>query len=502
MEQPESVDIVVIGSGISGIGAAHHILTALPSLKCIVLERRATFGGTWDLFKYPGLRSDSDMFTFGFEHRPWTDTKPIAPAADILAYLNGIVTDEGLHRCIRYGEDVVTAKWRSETRRWHLTCANGKQYVVWFLYACAGYYDHERWHAPEFPGVKDFEDAGGIVIHPQAWPEEFDYSDKRIAVIGSGATAITLVPALASKASLVTMIQRSPSYILPLRNVVDLALEMTQEGAPLDEIHRRVRSNRLEEIRDMLSNVATVPKETQNKFFIDVMRSVMPGKYMRDEEFRRHFTPTYNVWEQRVCVAPDGDFFRVIRRQKAKICTGVIHKFDSRGILMKSGDRVDADVIVSATGLELHENPPMASIRVSIDDKPYNSPDHFMYKSCMISDVPNFVFCKGYFQSSWTLKAETTSKFLCRLLIHMQKTGNEVVLPRIPADGLTASLPPNLKSGYFLRNQHRLLKCGMDHPWMHVESIDTDKELMLGAALEDGVLSFTERKGHRIASAL
>lgn len=489
----EQIDVIVIGAGISGIDAAHNLKTRCPQLSFAVLERRATFGGTWDLFKYPGIRSDSDMFTFGYDFKPWTSEKPIAPAADIREYLEGAIVDEDLSNNIRFGHHVIRAEWSSQLARWQLLCENGKTLQCWFLYSCAGYYNYDQGWEPPFQGTERFECAGGRIVHPQKWTDDIVYKDKSVVVIGSGATAVTLVPALADEASHVTMLQRSPTYILPAPNIDPIAAAGVKDGLSRAEIHQRVREHKAQADQTFLNQgpLGQLTQEQKNAEFVRWMRLSLSEKYMSDQEFAKNFTPRYNIWEQRLCVSPDADFFRAIKKKKVSVVTDHIDHFDETGIVLKSGQRLNADMVVTATGLQLHDNAPMATMHVSVDGKAYVARDHHIYKDCMLTDVPNFAFCTGYFQASWTLKADLVCHFVCRLLLHLRERGLSSVQARLPAEGVGEAPPiPDSGPGYVRRNQQTRPKYGTAAPWVPLQSYLQDKELLENAPLVDDVLEF------------
>lgn len=488
----QNYDVIVVGAGISGIDAAHNLNTRCPGLSFALLERRTSFGGTWDLFKYPGVRSDSDMFTFGYDFRPWKSVKPFASGAEILEYLEETIQDCGLAQYILYGHHIVSAKWSSESARWKLLCENGARFQCRFLFCCAGYYDFDQGWEPEFPGAAVYKAAGGQIVHPQKWCEkDIRYKDKKVVIIGSGATAVTLLPAIAQDAARVTMLQRSPSYIIPLRNLDPIAVDGIEQGLSKEEIHRRVREHRVKMMTEQEAlGQEMLSQQQKNAVFINYMRQALPKKYMSDDDFKKHFTPKYNIWEQRLCVAPDSNLFRAIRRKQAFVVTGHIKHFDERGVRLESGEHIEADLIVTATGLELHRNFPMATIQVTIDGKPYVAPENVMYKDCMLSNVPNFAFCRGYFKDSWTLKADLVCHFVCRVVWHMRSNGLQVVQPRLPAEGAGEEPPIDISSGYILRSLPNSPKYGSREPWLPLFSYANDKVLLEEASLADGVLEF------------
>eukprot|EP00405_Crypthecodinium_cohnii_P010391 CAMPEP_0206441126 /NCGR_PEP_ID=MMETSP0324_2-20121206/13112_1 /ASSEMBLY_ACC=CAM_ASM_000836 /TAXON_ID=2866 /ORGANISM="Crypthecodinium cohnii, Strain Seligo" /LENGTH=525 /DNA_ID=CAMNT_0053908861 /DNA_START=68 /DNA_END=1645 /DNA_ORIENTATION=- len=499
---PEHFDVIVLGAGISGIGAAWHLKYGSQS-SFVVLEKRESFGGTWDLFKYPGIRSDSDMYTFGYEHRPWESDKPIAERSEILSYLSKTIQDGGLEQHIRFDENVLSASWDSAEALWTLTNQRGKTYTCSFLFGCLGYYEHDEPHRPHFEGSDIFQKAGGHIVHPQQWSEELDVTNKRVAVIGSGATAVTIVPTLAKRGASVTMVQRSPTYIVPMPNSDPIAKAALEEGLTPAEMHQRVRESKAEEQENLRKSGENLTDEERNKFFRRLMRKALPRKYMADDEFNKHFTPRYNVFQQRLCVAPDADFFVALRQKQASVVTGEIDCFDERGIVMKDGTKVDCDIIVTATGFTLHRNMPMGRMQVVVDGNLYKAPDHAMFKDCMLTDVPNFMFCKGYFYISWTMKVDLICKHLCRLLQYMQTNNIRTVTPREPAEGIGTPEEGSLTitSGFILRSLSLFTRYGRAAPWTPMVDYSVDKKVLLEDPLEHDCLEMSLRSEATAAAA-
>jgi len=483
------LDVLIVGAGISGIGMAAHLADANSSgrasgITFAMVDRRERIGGTWDLFRYPGIRSDSDMYTLGFAFEPWRDENSIASGQTILNYLDKVVDDRGLRQRIRFGQKVVSANWDSASGLWtvQLEGADGKAGAMTarFLYLGAGYYDHDNPHDAGIPGLASF---GGTVIHPQFWPEGFDYSGKRVVVIGSGATAVTLVPSLTDKAAHVTMLQRTPTWYIqspskdPVANVLRrllpekwaYALIRTKNTTMQDFLFRRART-RPEGMGDFL-------KER-------VRESLGPAWSEKD------FSPPYNPWEQRLCLVPDGDMFTAIREGSASVVTGRIKEVDKAGIVLEDGSRLDADVIVSATGLRLAV---AGKIAVSVDGRPVNFAEHWYYRNCMFSGVPNFAALFGYLNAGWTLRVDIVADWLTRLLVQMKAWDADVATPVLPEDH---DLTPDpvfdaFSSGYLQRARSIIPKIATTLPWRLSMDYRSDRKEMAEAPIDDGVMQFT-----------
>ncbi|UYY59407.1 flavin-containing monooxygenase [Sphingomonas sp. S2-65] len=451
----EHFDVVVVGAGLSGIGAGYHLQANSPERSYVILEGRERLGGTWDLFRYPGIRSDSDMHTLGFSFRPWTGDKAIADGPSILRYLEDTAREFGIDRHIRFGQRVTHASWSSADAQWALTVAAGgeeRRLTCSFLLMCSGYYDYERAHMPAYPGVEAFR---GAVVHPQFWRERIDYSGKRVVVIGSGATAVTLVPELAKQAAHVTMLQRSPTYIVaqPAR---DRIANWLRRWLPANAAYGAAR----------WKNVAV------QQFYYRIMRrhpakakarliEMVQGELGPDFDVATHFTPRYDPWDQRLCLVPDGDLFAAIRSGKAEVVTDTIDRFTPTGIRLASGRELEADLVVSATGLNIQLFGGMA---VSIDGVPFEPARHLTYKGMMFADVPNLAIAFGYTNASWTLKADLTAKYVTRLLNAMRKRGMRQVTPRVA--GAVEEMPfLDFTSGYVQRAAAALPRQGNRAPW-------------------------------------
>ena len=481
------VDVLVIGAGISGISAAHHLQTQCPHKSFLILEGRDSIGGTWDLFKYPGIRSDSDMYTLGFSFRPWRDPKAIADGPSIMSYLHGAVEDDGLQDKIRFGRKVINAQWSSQAAQWTLTVLNTQSqqeevFTCGFVHLCTGYYNYEQAHRPDFPGEKNFK---GPVIHPQFWPEDLDYENKKVVVIGSGATAVTLVPAMAEKAAKVTMLQRSPTYIVSMPAENALA-NWARRNLPARLAYgitrwRNVLLNRL-----MFWYCRRYP-ERAKKLLLKGVRAELPAGF----DFEKHLTPHYNVWDQRVCLAPDGDFFAALRAGTADIVTDHINSFTKRGIKLASGGEVEADIIVSATGLDLKF---FGGVDIQVDNTPVLAKDTMTYKGMMFSGVPNFALSSGYTNASWTLKCDLTSAYVCRLLNHMDKKGYAQARPQLDWADMEVAPLLDFTSGYVVRKLDELPKQGTVTPWRLHQNYLLDIMMLRMGRVTDGMeFSRTEK---------
>ncbi|WP_405489895.1 flavin-containing monooxygenase [Nocardia sp. NBC_00511] len=455
----EHLDVVIVGAGLSGIGAAYRLQTELPGRSYAVLEARAALGGTWDLFRYPGIRSDSDMFTLGYPFKPWRDALSIADGPSILRYIQETATENGIDRHIRYGTKVVAAEWDSASSRWTLTVEQGAEdgaerrtLTCNFLYSCSGYYNYDHGYEPEFPGLADFS---GTVVHPQFWPEDLDYADKKVVVIGSGATAVTLVPAMAEQAELVTMLQRSPTWIsaVPGR---DKIADRIRETLPPNLAHRVIRT------KNILFNIGFYQYCRRRPEAARKLLTGLTTRILKDEKLvAEHFTPDYNPWDQRLCAVPNADFFKAMRKGKAEVVTDHIETFVPEGIRLKSGKVLEADVVVTATGLQLLA---FGGVELVVDGTPVNLSDQFVWQGTMISGVPNFAVCIGYTNASWTLRADLTSRLVCKVLGFMDRKGYGAVVPQ-PQQGLEARPLLDLASGYVQRSIGAFPRQGDKRPW-------------------------------------
>jgi len=478
----EHFDVLIVGAGLSGIGAAHHLRKNCPEKTFAILEGRDTMGGTWDLFRYPGIRSDSDMYTLGYNFKPWTEKQVIADGGRIRNYIKEVARDGGFDSKVRYGHKVVKADWDSATARWTVTCQkkNGEttQLTCNWLHMCSGYYNYEKGFTPDFPGRDDFK---GQVIHPQFWPENLDYSGKRVVVIGSGATAITLIPSMTDKAQHVTMLQRTPSYVIAVPQF-DPMVRFLLKFLPEMTVYNisRARNNFITQGIFKLSR--RFPNAMRKFLLKQVKVQVGPNFDMK------HFTPPYNPWDQRLCAVPNGDLFKALRRGKASVVTDHIDRFVDNGIKLKSGQTLEADIIVTATGLNLQM---FGGMQLSKDGEALNIADHISYKGLMFNNIPNFTNTLGYTNASWTLKADLIAEYLCRMLKHMDKTGKQIAQPMRTPDVQPAPLL-DMTSGYVARVAHELPKGADRAPWKLYQNYAMDKEQLHKGKLEDGVMAFTK----------
>lgn len=486
MSAPEHFDVLIVGAGISGIGAAVHLQDKSPSSSFAILEGREHLGGTWDLFRYPGVRSDSDMFTLGYGFKPWTRDKSIASGESIRDYLGEAVDDHGLRSRIRLGHRVVSADWSSASDTWTLRVECGSQQfelTCSFLLMCSGYYSYKGGYTPELPGRDCFE---GQIIHPQHWPEDLDYAGKRIVVIGSGATAVTLIPSLAKRAARVTMLQRSPGYLSVDSDVDAFARRLRRVvGSRLSYKYIRLRNTRRQQAT---YKAAKGDPEAFKRGLFDVIRDRVGQEFLE-----RHFTPNYQPWDQRLCLVPNGDMFDAIADGSADVVTGRIETFTEQGIRLTTGEEIEADIVVTATGLQLVP-PGEATFRV--DGEQVDFSKRWTYKGLAYSGVPNLIFFFGYINTSWTVRIELVADFACRVVNRMRETGSTRVLPTLRDDDAHMSQSPfiaGISSGYFERANGVLPKQGDRAPWINPQDHKVTKRLLAGP-LEDGVLRFGAAK--------
>ena len=475
------LDVVIVGAGLSGIAAGYYVQSRLPNTTFAILEAREAIGGTWDLFRYPGIRSDSDMHTLGYSFRPWRGDISLADGPSIKQYVLDTAREFGLDAHISYGHRVTRATWSSSTARWTIDVDAGgtaKTYTCRFLYMCSGYYDYERGYLPEWNGVERYR---GAIAHPQDWPAELDYGGKRVVVIGSGATAVTLVPALAEKASHVTMLQRSPSYVvsLPKRDAVARALYAI---LPPRLAHPIVRWKNVA-LQMYYYNLMRRYPEFAKKRIKKMIRKELGPRYDVDH----HFTPRYNPWDQRLCLVPNSDLFASIRSGKASLVTGEIGAFTETGLRLTSGENVDADVIVTATGLNLKL---LGGAELFVDERPVVLGEAVAYKGMMFCGVPNFALALGYTNASWTLKCELTSRYVCRLIAHMDRHGYASCIPSAPDPALAMEPAITLTSGYIKRATSHLPKQGARAPWRLYQNYALDLAALRFGRLDDGVMEF------------
>jgi len=481
---PEHVDVLIVGAGISGVGAGHHLQERCPDKSFAILEARADMGGTWDLFRYPGIRSDSDMHTLGFRFKPWTDSTSLADGPSILSYVREAAEEAGLDDRIRYHHRVVSAAWSSADARWTVgvertDTGETLQLTCGFLFVCSGYYRYDEGYSPEFPGIDRY---GGRLIHPQHWPEDLDYAGKRVVVIGSGATAVTLVPAMAETAGHVTMLQRSPTYVVSIPGedpIANLVRRLLPEKAAYAVV--RWKNVLLQMAVYRLSR--SRPKLVRNLIRKGTIKALPEGY-----EVDRHFRPKYDPWDQRLCAIPDGDLFEAISDGRAEIVTDRIETFTEGGIKLESGQELEADIVITATGLNLLF---LGGMEISLDGEELDVSERMTYKGMLLSDVPNLAFTLGYSNASWTLKADLTSEYVCRLLNHMDEHGYSVCVPR--ARGARPSEDPlvELTSGYVLRSLEKLPKQGPGDPWQLKMNYAKDLRALRHGALVDSAMEFS-----------
>ena len=485
-EMVEHFDVLVVGAGVSGIGAAYRLQTECPTKTFAILEGRAALGGTWDLFRFPGVRSDSDMYTLGYPFRPWTGTKSIADGASILTYLQDTAAEYGIDRRIRFGQRVASAAWSGETSTWTVEVnvedhAEPVVYTCGFLYACSGYYSYESGYTPEFPGVESFT---GPVVHPQEWPEGLDYRGKRVVVIGSGATAVTLVPAMAEDAAKVTMLQRSPSYIVPMSSS-DPVADWIRAHLPARLAHQIVRWKNVLLVSLFYAFTRVAPKLSRKVLTEGIAKLLPPGT-----DVDPHFVPAYNPWDQRMCLVPDGDFYAALRAGKADVVTDRIDRFTKTGIRLESGAELEADLVVTATGLTLLA---VGGIDLTVDGEKVNAGDRYTYRAHMLNGVPNLAICVGYVNASWTLRADLTSRSVCRLLNYMHAHGYAAATPTVDAGSMATRPLLDLDAGYIRRGADQLPKQGSRSPWRVRQSYVLDAfEMRFGGV--DDAMTFTSRR--------
>jgi monooxygenase len=494
IETPQSgmvdVDVLIVGAGISGIGMAVHLQQQCPDRSFAMVERRPQLGGTWDLFRYPGIRSDSDMHTLGFVFEPWTHEKSIADGPAILDYLNRIVDERGIRPRIRFGQKVISAAWDSATARWTVTTetddgARGSM-TANFLYLGSGYYDYDQPYDAQLPGREDF---AGQIVHPQFWPENLDYAGKRVVVIGSGATAVTITPSMtdvkpenAGKgAAHVTMLQRTPTWYF-VRPAKDGFANNLRRFLPEKWAYSITRFKNVR-LQNLAFKRARSQPEKVKSFLTEKIKAELGTAYDAAT-----FTPPYDPWDQRLCLVPDGDMFAAMRQGKASIVTGHIERIDATGVLLKNGEHLDADIIVTATGLKMAL---AGKIDVSVDGTPVEWNEHFYYKACMFSNIPNYAAVFGYLNASWTLRADIVSDYVCRVLNHMRATGSDVAVPVLadPAS-LTEENVFDFSSGYLQRALHMMPKNADRMPWRLNQDYLADRADMKSGAIDDGVLTF------------
>ena len=486
MQAQGTLDVLIIGAGLSGIDAAYHIQTKCRGRSYAILEARKRIGGTWDLFRYPGIRSDSDVETLGFPFRKWTGERSIADGPAIRDYIESTAREFGIYEKIRFGTKAVEARWSTPDALWtvEIETDDGERSTIGcrFLYACTGYYSYSEGHHPTWPGQERFR---GEIIHPQFWPETFETTNKRIVVIGSGATAVTLVPSLAEKAKSVTMLQRSPTYIVS-RPAIDPWSKLIRKYLPGFLANPAVRLKNILYGIFVYQHARRKPDSTR-AIILHLAKKELP----RGFDMKKHLNPRYNPWDQRLCLAPDGDFFRSIREGKADIVTDEIESFTEQGLRLKSGQELPADVCVTATGLKLQL---VGGMQLVSDGEPVDLSQRYSYKGAMISDLPNFAISIGYTNASWTLKCDLTARYVCRLLNHMAAKGLAVVRPTVSGGTIESEGLLDLTSGYVQRSLASLPKQGKRKPWKLYQNYFRDWFSLGFGRIDDGVLEFSGAK--------
>jgi cyclohexanone monooxygenase len=476
------LDVLIVGAGLSGIGAAVHLQQRCPGKRYAILEARDAIGGTWDLFRYPGIRSDSDMYTLGYAFKPWLASKAIADGPSILQYVRETAREHGVDRHIRFGHKVLAAAWSTLDACWTVQVedkSSGARHTIRtrFLYMCSGYYSYDRAYRPAFEGESEYK---GAIVHPQFWPERLDYAGKRVVVIGSGATAVTMVPAMADSASHVTMLQRSPSYVVSRPSEYGFARRW-RARLPEKLAYFAIRWRVIGESMFLYHMARKHPEQATRRIISLASRDLAPGF-----DVATHFTPRYKPWDQRVCVVPDGDMFHAIRQGRASVVTDSIERFTTTGIKLASGKELDADIVVTATGLQLNV---LGDAALSIDGKPFHPAEALSYKGMMLSDVPNFATAFGYTNASWTLKADLTAAYVCRLLRYMDRKDKAIAVPR-REPGLVTQPFVSFTSGYVQRAVDMLPKQGSRRPWQVYQNYLQDLLMIRFGRVADGVMRF------------
>lgn len=480
----QHVDVLIVGAGLSGIGAAYHLQKSCPQKSYAILEGRASSGGTWDLFRYPGIRSDSDMYTLGYSFRPWTGAKAIADGASILSYIRDTAREAGIDDKIRFNHRVKRAAWSSPDARWTVDVERGPnrelvQFTCNFLFMCTGYYDYAQGYTPEFPGVSNFK---GRVVHPQKWTPDIDYANKRVVVIGSGATAVTLIPELAKTAAHVTMLQRSPTYVVA-RPAQDPIADALRKRLPAQAAYELTRWKNVLLGMVFYQLSRRRPERMKQLFLRGVEAALGP-----DYDVATHFTPRYKPWDQRVCLVPNGDLFTTIREGRASVVTDHIETFTETGIKLRSGAELEADLVVTATGLNLNV---LGDMAVSVDGVPVVPNQKLTYKGMMWNDVPNMASAIGYTNASWTLKCDLTCEYVCRLLQHMDQTGTRQCTPRTHGENIELDDWIDFNSSYVLRSLDKFPKQGKRAPWRLHQNYARDLLALRFGAVVDSAMEFS-----------
>lgn len=478
----ESFDILIVGAGLSGIGAGYHLQRDCPGKSYVILENRDAIGGTWDLFRYPGIRSDSDMFTLGYSFKPWTEAKAIADGPSIKKYVNETAREHGIDQRIRFKHKVTRVSWDSNEARWTVDAEHAgamKRFKAKFVLMAAGYYNYDQGYLPDFKGVDQFE---GQIIHPQHWPESLDYAGKRVVVIGSGATAVTLVPSMADKAAHVTMLQRSPTYMISMP-AEDKFANALRRLLPVQFAYDVIRFMRITMQQLFFRLARGRPKRTRERLLRLIRDQLGP------EQVEQHFTPSYNPWEQRLCLVPDNDMFLAIKEGRASVVTDHIETFTRQGLKLKSGRELEADIIITATGLALQM---LGGAEAYVDGRKIDTGKTYAYKGAMMSDVPNLAFVFGYTNASWTLRADLICNYVCRLINYIDEYGLDQATPRMRGQHQEKPFV-DFSSGYFQRVAHLLPKQTAQAPWKQNQSYAHDLMDLRYGAIEDGVLELKRK---------
>ena len=489
MTEENFFDVIVVGAGISGIGSAYRLQKECPDRSFVLLEGRPNLGGTWDLFRYPGIRSDSDMHTLGFSFKPWKAAKSIADGPAILDYLEETVSEFGIKEKIKFNHLVSSADWSNEKASWTLKVTNREtgettDFTSNFLLMCSGYYSYKSGYTPSFEGMEKYP---GKIVHPQEWPEELDYSDKKVVVIGSGATAVTLVPAIAEKASHVVMLQRSPTYVVA-RPDHDPFAAFLRKILPERIAYYLTRKKNIFGQNYIYKMTRKDPEKVKEKL-LEGVRMALGSEF----DIKRHFTPSYNPWDERLCLVPNGDLFKSIRKGKVSVVTETIQRFTQNGILLETGEELEADIIVTATGLNLVT---LGEVDFKIDGTPVDFSQTWIYKGLAYSNVPNLISTFGYINASWTLRADINSSYACRVLNHMRKTGTQKATPRLRESDM--DMPQRdwiegFSSGYMKRSMSEMPKQGDREPWLNTQDFYKDKKMLSrNTPIEDGVMEFAK----------
>lgn len=482
-------DVVIVGAGISGVDAAYHLQQSFPEKTFTLLDSLDSFGGTWHTHKYPGIRSDSDLYTFGYKWKPWTSA-PIATADEILKYMDEAIEENNIRPHIRYRHTVKKASWSSADKQWTVLAENAEsgelqKFTCNFLWMCQGYYKHEKGYTPEWPGMEDYK---GQIVHPQTWPEDLDYEGKTVICIGSGATAATVVPAMAAKTKHITLLQRSPTYFAPGLNKNEVADMLRELDIPEEWTHEIVRRKILHDQQEITRRSFEEPEGLKQEL-------IEGAKAFLGEDFdiEKHFTPKYRPWQQRLAFIPDGDLFQGIAAGKASVVTDQIERFTEKGILLESGEELVADIILTATGFNLCV---LGDVQFRVDDKVVDFSEKIGYRGFMFSDVPNMAWVFGYFRASWTLRADLIAEYVCRIFKHMEEKDTSVVTPKLRAEDDNMQIrswvePDNFNPGYLVRSMDLMPKQGDHDPWVFTQDYWRERDEFPVADLEDGALNYS-----------